>query len=407
MLSWTHFSPRLGFSFDPLGDGKTSIRGSWSRYNEYLMIQYIGIANPMYPNSGSWYWYDDNYNRIIEPTDTFVNQWYPPGAFDFDIESEVNLDATAPYTDEFTIGVEREVAKDFSVGATFVYKHKQNIFEDVNDFGLGADGAWQGYSEDSPLWLRFDFTDPGVDGLFGTDDDTPGYVYGEKAGAPGTHYYQTNVDGGFRKYWGINFVFNKRMSNNWQLLGSVVYSKAWGNIGGAYGESWGASGNFDSPNTWVFAGGRLDYDRPWNIKLQSTIILPYEFIISAYFQHRSGSPWARTVQVYIPDSDIYKYPGDYWTVRSELIGERRNSPVTTLDMRVEKRFRFGQSFSIGGYIDIINLMGRSGYDVSSNMGGYLDYSDPENPTFERWGSYGDISEAYGVRTIKVSLRFTF
>jgi hypothetical protein len=76
-------------------------------------------------------------------------------------------------------------------------------------------------------------------------------------------------------------------------------------------------------------------------------------------------------------------------------------------MRVEKRFRFGDAFSVGAYVDIINLMGRSGYDVSSNMGGYLDYSDPANPTFEQWGSYGDISEAYGVRTIKVSFRFTF
>ena len=71
------------------------------------------------------------------------------------------------------------------------------------------------------------------------------------------------------------------------------------------------------------------------------------------------------------------------------------------------RFRIGETFSIGAYLDIINLMGRSGYDVSSNMGGYLDYSDPDNPTFENWGSYGDISEAYGVRTLKVSVRFTF
>jgi hypothetical protein len=76
-------------------------------------------------------------------------------------------------------------------------------------------------------------------------------------------------------------------------------------------------------------------------------------------------------------------------------------------MRVEKRFRIGDTFSIGAYLDIINLMGRSGYDITGNPGGYVDYSDPNNPTFERFGTYGDITGAYGNRVYKVSLRFTF
>ena len=37
----------------------------------------------------------------------------------------------------------------------------------------------------------------------------------------------------------------------------------------------------------------------------------------------------------------------------------------------------------------------------------LDYSDPENPTFTRFGTYGNINSAYGTRVIKVSLRLTF
>jgi hypothetical protein len=408
VLSWTHFSPRLGFAYDPFGDGKTSIKGSWSRYNEYLMIQYYSLANPNYPNQGGWYWYDDNENGVIDPnSDRFDLRYLPPDPFTFELEQEVNTNATAPYTDEFAVGIERELARDFSAGVTFVYKHKQNVFEDVNDYGLGQNEAWKGYAENSPYWERFDFLDPGDDGEFGTADDQQSYVYGELAGAPDIHYFLTNVEGSYRKYWAIQFVFNKRMSNNWQLLGSYVYSKAWGNIGGNYDSSYGASGGFDTPNSFVFTGGRLDYDRPHNIKIQSTVILPYEFIISGYFNHSSGSPWARDITVYIPDDDKYKWPGDPYGVDTELNGTRRNAPLTTLDMRVEKRFRVGETFSIGAYLDIINLMGRSGYDITGNPGGYVDYTDPNNPTFERFGTYGDITGAYGNRVYKVSVRFTF
>ena len=406
-LSWTHLSPRIGFSYDLFGDGKTSIRGSWSRYNEYLMIQYFSLANPNYPSTGSWYWIDANYNQVPDSTDTYQMRYMPPDPFTFVIERDLDTEATAPYSDEFTIGIERELANNFSVSVSFMYRHKKNIYEDVNDYELGKENAWKGYRPNSPYWERFDFTDPGDDGLFGTDDDKTSYCYAELAGAPDTHLYVTNVEGAYRKYYALQFVFNKRMSNNWQLLGSLVWSKAWGNIGGAYGQSWGASGNFDSVNTWVYSDGRLDYDRPLNIRIQSTVILPYGVILSGYFRHLSGSPWRRTVTVYIPEDPKYKYPGEGYSVGTEENGTRRNAPHTTLDLRIEKRFRIGESFIIGGHVDIVNALGRSGYHISSNPGGYVDYSDPANPTFERFGNYGDISEAFGNRVIRISLRLTF
>jgi len=406
--TWNHISPRIGFSYDVFGDGKTSFRGSYSRYNEYMMIQYFSLANPMYPSSGSWYWVDENNNQEIDPADSFTNYYMPVDPTTFELADEIDLDASAPYTDEFTLGIEREMARDLSVGLTFTYKHKQNIFEDVNDMGFGAEGkAELGYRPDSPYWGKFEFADPGDDGLFGTDDDLTSYCYAHLADAPATHWWLTNVEGAYRKYMALQLIVNKRMSNRWQLLGSLTWSKAYGNIGGSYGLSYGASGTFDNPNSFIYADGRVNYDRPINIKIQSTVILPLDIILSGYFNHRSGEPWRRTVTVYIPEDPKWKYPGDTWGVPTEENGTRRDAPLTTLDLRLEKRFRLGEIGTIGGYIDIINALGRSGLNITGNPGGYVDYSDPSNPTFERFGTYGNITGAYGNRVFKVSLRFTF
>ena len=410
VLTWTHFSPRLGFAYDLFGDGKTNVKGSWSRYNEYLMIQYYSFANPNYPNSGEWYWYDDNQNGTIDPAaDRFDLIYLPPDPFTFSLEREVDLDATAPYTDELTFGIDREMAKDFSVTLMAIYKHKQNIFEDVNDYGLGKDDAWKGYAENSPYWEKFNFADPGDDGLFQTEDDIDSYVYVELADAPDTHYFLTNVTSSYRKYLALQLLFNKRMSDRWQLLASIVWSKTWGNIGGDYGASSGISASFNTPNSFVFSDGRLGQDRPLNIKIQSTVILPWDITFSAYFNHRSGAPWARSVTVYLPDDPTYKWDGDVYAVATEEIGTRRFPSLTTLDIRIEKRFHVGKNFTVGGYIDILNALGRSGYVISSNPGGYIDYSAglDQPPTFERYSTYGDITSAYGNRTFKFSLRFTF
>ena len=115
-----------------------------------------------------------------------------------------------------------------------MHKHKKNIFENVNDYGLGKDDAWKGYAENSPYWEKFNFIDPGDDGLFQTEDDIDSYAYVELADAPDTHYFLTNVEGSYRKYMALQLIFNKRMSDRWQLLASLVWSKTWGNIGGNY-----------------------------------------------------------------------------------------------------------------------------------------------------------------------------
>jgi len=408
VMNWNNFSPRLGFAYDLFGDSRTSLKASWSRYHESLLIDYFSRLNPLYPQTSEWYWIDADYDQIPDETDNYDLLEAAQEPTDFDLEKKLNKEVTAPYTDEFTLGIERDLGSDLTTGLIFTYRHNRNLFENFNDYGLSLDEAWKGYSPESPFWEKFEFQDPGDDGIFGTDDDIRSYCYAETADSPGIRYfYYSNVDQGFRKYTALQLVLNKRMSQGWQMLASLVWSKAWGNVQGSFRESRGDSAAFDTPNSFIYSEGRLDYDRPLSIKILSSVTLPHEVVLSAYFNYQSGAPWNRKVTVFIPEDPRYLYPGRDYTVPTELAGTRRTSPLTTLDLRLEKEFHLVGSINVGGYIDIMNALGRSGYSISSNPGGYLNYRDPLNPTFSRYGSYGKYSGVYGRRVVKLSVRFTF
>ncbi len=399
-LNWINISPRIGFAFDILNDGKTLIKGSFARNFEYLMPSHFNQVNSVSPRLSSWYWTDINYDQIPDVNDSYTALYLADDPEAYSLADKLDTKASAPFTDEYTLGIEREIARDIRAGITFIYKHKQNILAGVNDYGYGADEAWKGYSPDSPLWEKFEFMDPGEDGLFGTNDDYSAFCYAELAESPGSrHLYFTNLETGFRKYTALQFVLNKRMSHNWQLLTSIIWSKTWGNIGNTM--------TYNTPNDLLYPEGRLDYDRPLNIKIQSSVILPYDFVLSAYFNHRSGSPWNRTVTVYIPEDPKYWDPGACYTIPTEEKGARRTPALTYLDLRIEKSFALGKATSISGYIDILNALGKNGYQVVSNSGGFLDYRDPDNPTYERYVDCSNIYGPYTSRIIKFGLSFNF
>jgi hypothetical protein len=302
---------------------------------------------------------------------------------------------------EFIAGIEHELAKDFKLGLQFVYKVNKNIVEDVDKFNGYDPNAVD--DQGRPIWLPYDFVDPGWDGEWGTSDDQNMTVYGLASYAPTPAYEGSNPPEAKRNYTALILTFDKRMSNRWQLKGSILYSAFKGNVFAGYGDTEGEETSFDSPNYMINNYGRLNFDRPLQIKLMGSFMLPYDIVITGYLQHRSGSAWRRTTaRVYFPDYIDTQYT--YAWVAPETYGTRRNAPYTMLDLRVEKSFTFGEIGKLSLYVDAFNIGGRSGINVNRNPNPYI---WPDEQEIEYDSDYGFITSCYGVRSIRLGAKFTF
>ncbi|MFQ6069153.1 MAG: carboxypeptidase regulatory-like domain-containing protein [Candidatus Aminicenantales bacterium] len=410
IMVWNSLSPRIGLTFDVFGDGRTALKASFGRYTEYMMLQYFSVLHPFYPRYFRFYWYDCDDDGVMDASTEDDYSVYP---YDFRVmdpdfaANKLKEGTKSPLTDEFTVGIWHELFKNFSLGVNFIYKDKKNIFEDViwapdtNEYWYHIDlAAAQQY------WVPFTAIVPSE--AYG---DTTVTFYVRSNDAPEIFYQARNVPELKRRYWALEFIFNKRMADGWQLSGSVVYSSAYGNIGGWYGESWGWSGAGDSPNFFVNRWGPTSVDRPLQIKLMGTAQLPLRFFLSAYYRFFSGSPWARGCYIVPPDDwcDANNAYSDYYYVNIEEAGSRRNRSWNVLDLRLEKEFRLGDFGTLGIYIDVLNVLGWSGVSIGQNDV-YIFYPDAENTTagsVYTSPSYQVISSVTGVRTLKVSARFRF
>jgi len=410
IIEWNEFSPRFGASYDVFGDGKTALKFSFSQYTEYLMLQYFSTLHPFYPRSFSFYWYDTNKNGKPDTSDNYV---LPPTDYrGMDPEfakKRLNPETKSPKNNELTVGITRELFKNFSGGVNFIYKSKKNILDDVR-YAPDTNEYW--YSIDQAAakkyWIPFTTTIPGTD-QYPTQTVT---CYVQSNNAPPTFYQFNNVPELMRKYWAVEFLFNKRMADGWQFAGSVVYSKAYGNIGGWYDQSWGWTGSGDSPNNFVNAYGRTNIDRPLQIKLMGTAQLPYRVFLSTSYRFQSGAPWERYCYIYPPTSWCTAnnaYRTDY-TVNIETAGTRRYPSENYLDIRLEKEFNIGNIGRLGAYIDVTNLLGYSRVNVGMND---VYRWSPTAEGADKPGTktlvsgYKVVSYVEGVRVVRLSMRFTF
>lgn len=411
MITWNVFSPRLGFVFDVFGDGKSLFKISYSRYAEQSMLDYAVFLSPVgSERSHTFFWYDENSDEIVDENDTFIPYPEDYRFYTGDIgKSQTAGDSIAPRTDEFTIGLHQEIFADFAVRFAYITKNKKNIYENVL-YSPDLEMDWYTTELDTEeWWIPFRTTIPGTDDY----DERSVTAYFPSQDAPLIFQRFTNVPELSRKYRGFEIAFEKRMSHNWQMTGSVTLSKTTGNIDLGYFASSGATIAAYSPNYFVNIkeDARLDYDRPLTIKLAGTYRFPFDIYLSFFYLYTSGTPWARSVTIFPPSQDgtentVAALPV---TVFLENPGTRRTDGFENLNLRIEKEFALSRSKSISLMLDVFNALGYQFKNEVRNDGGFW-YPTEENsaegirivdPSYEK------VTSLLGARSFRLGLNFKF
>ena len=366
-------SPRIGFTFDILGDKSTVFKAHYGQFAEAMLASYHDRLNPAsaYSDYVSYYW------------DLGLTDWV-----EFERITHLNLynldpDLKHPYMDQFTVGIERELFRDASFSVTFIYRNWKKIIGPIDTLATY-----------SPVTVN----DP--------ETGDPYTVY--EIDDPNAHAYVlknlTEDDAFFgltpyRRYWGLEFLFNKRFSDKWQVLASYVYSQAKGTLDNGFADDIGWGGSTDDPNFWINTEGNSTYDPTHMLKIQGTYILPLDIHLSAYFRAITGEAWTRRYRT-------ARFNQGRITFFTEPRGSNHYPIYKILDVRLEKTFMLAEKYRLGLMVDVFNVFNS---DTITYWGTRIDY-DWLLPTDPAYYSSTDGHELYNIirpRQARVGIRLIF
>lgn len=431
------WSPRFGLTYQLTKDAKTVARFSYGRYYTPITVEYLrryGPDCPLVTRTLSYYnvpWAladpnDDKFIDTIETRDaarlidgmtpidavlpngdwTTVN-YAPSDWYSFQLRTAADL--KDQYSDQFTLNLEREVFKDFSVSGTFIYKHVAHIFANIPV----RDDTLAMWTYDRVPFEDLDGDTVELYSVKWLDYDQSGTIDNEDIRWIGTHsdYTVMNMESledilgakGKRSYQGYQLVLNKRYSNRWQALASLLYSHSTGLANRIYSQSMNFEGPMVTDNNWMSTlnytinnmTGPLPFTPKFEFKVSGSYSIPVVDVdLGARFRMHTGRPvWQLQDDIPIHSASNNPPGGIIGSGIGNIVGTiyPKYLPVQSiLDLRVEKAIRMAKYGSIHLVLDIFNLF-------NSNTPTDLDY---------QW-EFGKIGGILDPRTFRLSILYQY
>ncbi len=346
VISWGFgdmIAPRVGFSYDILGDATTKVFGSYARYFEMV---------PMDINART-FGYEDDKILFYAEDGTLLYKWLighePP---------PIQPGIKPPYQEEFILGFERQLTKDLSLSVRGVYKRLGRIVED---------GSFDGGN----VYFLFN----------------PGEWMPENLKIPEDYNRCPDEYKKFPKalrwYKALEIVLRKRYSNNYQFVMSYTYGRAYGNIPGLAFEEYGQvdpniTAEFDFPELMYNAEGYLPNDRKHQFKFDGAYSFGFGLNIGVSARYTSGKPY--TAMGY-----------NDWYGPIAFLDQRgttgRLPSAFHMDLHLAYNLKLADSYKLTLFADIFNVNNSremtsiyTGYDAVNSYG----YSDDPSTIMPPW-----------------------
>lgn len=424
VFDFNTISPRVGLTYMLTDDGKTVARASYGRYYLPLSVEYLRRFGPDMPEGtrvqqfytvGPWSVVDTDGNGMIDTLETRAAARLVHGltpfrevtqSFDQSWTLNVADGVKDQYTDQFTVNLERELARNLSVSGTYIFKRAGNLFANI-PINRVTGQEWE--------YERIPFTTAAgqtvqLYSIVHRDYNGDGTVDGgdiQWIGQNGT--YEVRNMGTYdgikpkRDYHAFQLVFTKRYSDRWQGLASVVYSTSDGMASRTMRQDINVEGPMVTDDTWMGnlnytinnLEGMLPFTPKWEVKASGSYKVPkLELDLGLRFRMHTGRPvwkwesYPQHTQWANPPGGVID-PGGV----GRIVGVAEPDYLPTLaifDLRLEKQFNLGGSKALNLIVDGFNLF-------NTNTPTNIDY---------QW-EYGKVTGIPASRRFRGSVRFTF
>lgn len=381
VVFWT-FQPRLGFTFDITGDGKTILRANIGRYS-FWPVNLGGRLAMTEENTAQYFWNDLNRDDLVS-RDELVGYPYEGllsyGGFNiFDPTNpvspfEIDPDLKSMLTDELFFGVEREIFKDFSLAANITVRKNYRSAWTV------AFNRETGQKDNQEDW----------EGPFQGSITVDGETYDYEYWAPKTHRFELpnsiiEIRPDYHKnHTSLEVVATKRLSHRWMMNASFSIQRN--------SDHFGERGYLDPTNVKFMEGGDNLSDPRWMAKINFLYQLPWGFNFSGFAHARDGWAWNRYVRVRAPERQA-KGLGTMGFLFVEQCGTTRLSNFYNIDLSLSKDFILGRYGRLTVQVDAFNVFN-------------FDH-DIWRETWINSPYYNEITEILNPRVIRLGVRYRF
>lgn len=380
---WRDFSPRVGFSFDPFGDSRTAIKGTFGRFIQAQGSGSGGINNnnPVVRSvvSVTRTWGDAN--RDFNPDCDLVNPLangecgqisnlnFGQNNPNATVYAEELMTGLRPYNWEYTATVQRQVMNGLSLNVGYYRRGFANFT--VNDNQFVAPTDYSQYCITAPSDPRL----PGGGGnqICGLYDVSPTLFGRSQIVVRSAEHYgkQTQI------YDGFDFTGNLRLPNGPQISGGMNWGRTKTN----------ACFVVDSPGALRFCEITPPFQP--NATFSGFVPLPWlGLMLSATYRNFPGPQITATHQAtnaeIAPTLGRNLSNGANGTVNVELIqpGTMYGPRQQSLDFRVSKRIRVN-NMRLAMNVDLYNLVNNAGIATLNTTYG----PNWQRPTLIQLGRY--------------------
>ncbi len=382
VISWWNVAPRLGFTYDLTGEGRSVFKGYWGRYY-WNMDSGWADANPGGNKDVTYGFLDQNMNGLfdgVHELGELIDRSSPDVGIGVEraepIGAPVDSGTTQPYVDEISVSAEHQIGNDLGARFSVVHKRQTGAWGTVNVARIGT----LTNTQTIPCPAACDTAGFGGTGIT---------VNGLPDGADSSNNTYTNWPDDLAAYnWTtISMGVNRRFRNN--FFWNAYFDYQWRHEG----RNPGSKSNSPLTTDPIGVGPTYQYGfipliqdlSNWQFKGAGRYVLPYDIGLAGTLRLVSGFNWAPRLSVGVPNAGTQ-------TIFLDNLDQRRSDNVQIVDFRIDKEVGLGDSANVQLIFDLFNA---------------LNNASETNFIMRAGGAYRETIEWIQGRTVGLSARLTF